>query len=224
MFVLFLVCCSASALSQDAERGYDYAREFLQRYPPPQQTPAPALLPVVDALRDDRFADAVEHCNELIARDERQFRSRPEASWIKSEAYRYRAEATFRLTGNKREEIQLLKPAADLGNLRAVKLITESIWRKFEGDPDYASLEATPSELETYLRSGTVAGPRSHRDDLCGCNVAPRLRFLLRAQRDRREATGPDPEYFRSLQDAPGLRQCCRRYKRFPFGPRDATV
>jgi hypothetical protein len=154
---LALACLSSSAFAQGGEPDRNYALDFMQRYGAPQVT-LPDLVPVVDALRDHRFEEAIQVCNELIARDERRFRSGSEASWIKSEAYRYRAEATFQRTGDRRKVIQLLKPAADAGNLRADKAITESMWRKFEGDPEYASVEASPDELGKYLRIGAELG------------------------------------------------------------------
>jgi hypothetical protein len=154
---LALAYLSASAFAQGGEPARDSILEYWERYGVPQ-VPPPDLVPVEEALRDHRFEDAIQVCNELIARDERRFRSKPEASWIKSEAYRYRADATFRLTGDRREAIQLLKPAADAGNLMAATAITESMWRKFEGDPEYASVEASPDELGKYLRIGAALG------------------------------------------------------------------
>src|SRR5262249_20879979 len=50
--------------------------------------------------------------------------------------------------------IDLLKHAADRGNLLADKKITEIMWRKFERDPDYVSVKASPEELAKYLRIG----------------------------------------------------------------------
>jgi len=62
------------------------------------------------------------------------------------------------MNGNLDEVIELLKPAADAGNLLADKKITEIMWRKFEGDPDYAAVEASPGELTKYLRIGAELG------------------------------------------------------------------
>jgi hypothetical protein len=146
-----------SAFSQPAEPGRDYAREFEEKYGV-KQTPPTELVPVVQALDEHRPKDAIRLCRELIVRDERSFRNKTEASWIKSEAYRYQADATYRLNGDLREAIELLKPAADLGNLQADTKITETIWRKYEGDPDYASVEASPEELTKYLRIGAELG------------------------------------------------------------------
>ena len=145
------------AFSQSAEPGRDYIRDYMQRYGV-TQVPPTDLVPVIKALEENRLQDAIRICNELIDRDNALFRNKTEASWIKSEAYRYKADATYRMNGNLDEVIELLKPAADAGNLLADKKITEIMWRKFEGDPDYAAVEASPGELTKYLRIGAELG------------------------------------------------------------------
>jgi hypothetical protein len=162
MFALILYCIvacySVTALAQGREPGRDSVLEYAEKFGVKEQVPPHDLVPVVNAMHDNHFVEAIKYCNDVIARDEQGFRSKPEATWIKSEAYRYKADATFRLKGNRQEAMQLLKSAADLGNLLADKAITEGIWRKFEGDPDYASIEATSAELGMYLHIGAELG------------------------------------------------------------------
>jgi hypothetical protein len=162
---ILILCISAaypatSAFCKSAEPGGDNARDFLQRYGV-MQVPPPDLVPVVEAMKENRLEDAILICNKLIDRDDTLFRNKTEASWIKSEAYRYKADATYRTNGNLDEAMELLKRAADAGNLLADKKITEIMWRKFEGDPDYASVEANPGELAKYLRIGAELGDAS---------------------------------------------------------------
>jgi len=109
-------------------------------------------------MRDRRFADALAATGELIGRDESRFRSRPEAGWLKAEAHFYRAFAVDTLTGDRREATRELKLAAEAGHLRAVRVLTEQMWRKHEGDPDFAWVEADPAELGKLLRIGAELG------------------------------------------------------------------
>lgn len=162
LFRTWILCVAvagyaAPAFSQASAPDRNYARDFLQRYGV-AQVPPPELVPIVEAMKEHRLKDAIQICDELIARNDTLFRNKTEASWIKSEAYRYRADATYRINGSLREAIALLKPAADMGNLRADKKITEIMWRKFEGDPEYASVEASPEQLAKYLRIGAELG------------------------------------------------------------------
>jgi hypothetical protein len=169
-----VACPAASGFSQAGELDRDYVRDYVQLYGP-KQVPPPDLVPVIEAMREHRLEDALRICNELIQRDDTLFRNKTEASWIKSEAYRYKADATYRINGNLKEAIALLKPAADAGNLLADKKITESMWRKLEGDPDYASVEASPEELTKYLRIGAELGDALSATMLGSSNSPARL-------------------------------------------------
>jgi len=120
--------------------------------------PHQELVPVVDALREGRLKEVIALCDELIGRDDGLFRSRAEAGWIKSEAHRYRADASYRLTGDMIATIRMLKPAADAGNFQAVQIIQRHMWSKLESSPGYAADDANPVELAKYLRIGAELG------------------------------------------------------------------
>jgi hypothetical protein len=104
---------SCGAPRQGGPPGREFIGEYYRKYSKAvdPKTPPEALAPILDAMRDRRFAEALAACDELIRRDENRFRSRPEASWLKAEAHYYRGAALYELTGDNREAARELKRA-----------------------------------------------------------------------------------------------------------------
>lgn len=114
------------------------------------------LVPIMQAKarNDDRMV--VRGCDEVIKRDPKLFYSLPQANWVKSEAYMERAWAQYRLTKDPHYVVADEEKAAELGNLRAARDVSEKMLAKYQGNEEAAFIDA--SSLGQYLRIGAELG------------------------------------------------------------------
>jgi hypothetical protein len=103
---------------------------------------------------DDRAV--LRGCDEVIKRDPKLFYSLAQANWVKSQAYIERGWAQYRLTKDPHYVMADEEKAAELGNMRAARDVSEKMMAKYHGNEQAAFIDA--SSLGKYLRIGAELG------------------------------------------------------------------
>jgi len=116
------------------------------------------MLPILQAKEKRDYEAVVRGCNGVIAKDSRLFDSLPYANWVKSNAYIERGWAKFVLTQNLRALTDDETKAAELGNLRAARDLSQRMLEKYQGKAEAAAIDVNPRALEKYLRIGAELG------------------------------------------------------------------